>query len=408
MIPFLRALRPPGDLRLFSLALLLAVIGIAMVYSAGQVEVPSLATGAWRRQLLWLGLALIAFMTLSRVPLRWLDWASIWLYAAAIALLVAVLIVGTGPNTKSWLYVGPVGMQPAELAKLATILLLARTLSSNRGQIRRLSQLARPVLIVLIPFALVALQPDLGSALVFGAILIAGLYWAGVSMATLFMLVSPGISLLLGFSPVVWGVWFLGLAVFLYLYRPFAAEGILVLLANVAAGALTLPLWRSLAPYQQNRLVVFLNPDIDPRGAGWHLIQSKVAIGSGGWSGQGFAQGPQKRLAFLPEQHTDFVFSVVGEELGFIGVAVLLFLLGLFLHRVLAVASAAEDSFASITVFCLFAVWFTHVIINVGMTVGLMPITGLPLPFLSYGGSFLLMLFVGLAIVARVSAESGA
>jgi len=405
-VRWLRTLRPPGDLRLFTLAVLLALVGVAMIHSAGQVEVPSLAVNAWRRQLLWLALALVAFLTLSRVPLRWLDWASVWLYGAAIALLVFVLLFGTGPNTRSWLDLGPVGLQPAELAKLATILLLARMLSSDRGEIERLSQLARPVLIVVVPFILVALQPDLGSALVFGAILIAALYWAGFPMAILFMLVSPGVSLLLGFSPLVWGIWFLAIAVFLYLHRPFAAEGILVLVANVAAGALTLPFWRGLAPYQQNRLLVFLHPEMDPRGAGWHLIQSKVAIGSGGWLGQGYARGPQKRLAFLPEQHTDFVFSVIGEELGFVGVGVLLVLLGILLHRILGVARSTEDSFASITVFCLFAVWFTHVVINVGMTVGLMPITGLPLPFLSYGGSFLLMLFVGLAIVTRVSAMS--
>ncbi len=404
----LRQLRPPGDLKLFGLALLLAFLGVAMIFSAGQVEVPSLATGAWRRQLIWLAVALIAFLTVSRIPLRWLDWASVWLYSASIALLVLVLLLGSGPNTRSWIHVGPFGAQPAEFAKLSTILLLARIFSSERARTGRLSQLVRPMMVVVIPFALVALQPDLGSALVFGAIFIAALYWAGVPIATLFMLVSPGISLLLGFSPLVWGLWFLGLAIFLYLHRPFAAEGILVLLANVATGALTLPLWRSLAPYQQNRLLVFLNPDIDPRGAGWHLIQSKVAIGSGGWLGQGFAQGPQKRLAFLPEQHTDFVFSVVGEELGFLGVTALILLLGLFLHRVLAAARSLEDPFASLTVFCLFAVWFTHVVINIGMTVGLMPITGLPLPFLSYGGSFLLTLFIGLAIVLRAVSESRA
>ena len=400
------ALRPQGDLRLFLLAAGLASLGVAMIYSAGQVEVASLATGVWRRQLVWFALALVAFLIVSRVPLRWLDWAAGWLYGLAIVLLVSVLFFGTGPNTRSWLYFGPIGLQPAEFAKLATILLLARTLSSSRGKIDHLAQLVRPVLIVLLPISLVALQPDLGSALVFGAILIAALYWAGVSIAALFMLVSPGISLLLGFSPAVWGIWFLGVALFLYWRKPFLAEGMLVLLANVAAGALTLPFWRSLAPYQQNRLLVFLDPDIDPRGAGWHLIQSKVAIGSGGWVGQGFANGPQKRLAFLPEQHTDFVFSVVGEELGFLGVFFMIVLLGAFLQRVLAVARRTEDSFASITVFCLFSVWFTHVIINIGMTVGLMPITGLPLPFLSYGGSFLLTLFVGLAVIMRVSAET--
>jgi rod shape determining protein RodA len=195
------------------------------------------------------------------------------------------------------------------------------------------------------------------------------------------------------------------LALLLYLRQPYLLETIGVVLANVGAGALTQPVWQQLAPYQQNRLLVFLNPELDPQGAGWHLIQSKVAIGSGGWAGQGFTQGPQKRLAFLPEQHTDFIFSVVGEELGFVGVTILLVLFGWFLARVLRVARHAQDDFGAVVVFCLFAVWFAHVVINVGMTVGLMPITGLPLPFLSYGGSFLVVLFVGLGIVARVATE---
>ena len=150
---------------------------------------------------------------------------------------------------------------------------------------------------------------------------------------------------------------------------------------------------------------MFLNPEIDPRGAGWHLIQSQVAIGSGGWFGQGYGQGPQKRLSFLPEQHTDFIFSVVGEELGFLGAVVLLLAFAWFLRRVLVLALRAPAGFGSTAAFCFFGVWFAHLVINVGMTVGLMPITGLPLPFLSYGGSFLLMMFIAIGIVARVATE---
>lgn len=183
------------------------------------------------------------------------------------------------------------------------------------------------------------------------------------------------------------------------------AEAVVVALSNLAAGALAVPLWNRLAPYQQRRLLVFLDPDVDPRGAGWHLIQSKVAIGSGGVSGQGFGQGPQKRLAFLPEQHTDFIFSVVGEELGLIGALVFLALLAWFLHRVLRVAAETEG-YGSLVAFCFFAVWFAHLVINVGMTVGLMPVTGLPLPFISYGGSFLLTTFVGVALVCRAAFET--
>lgn len=393
-----------GDPLMVGLAALLTLAGLAMIWSAGQVDVPSVASGIWRRQLLWWAVALVGFYVAYRVPLRWLEALAPWAYGGSLALLVLVLFIGTGP-TASWIDLGPVRLQPAEVAKLSTILMLARTLSGREEPHSRLVQLSAPVFIVLAPLVLVMLQPDLGSALLFGIILIAALYWSGVDLGTLFMLVSPGVGLLFGFSGVVWGGWFVVLAAFLWFYQPYVGEALAVLAANVAAGAMTLPIWNQLAPYQQNRLLVFLNPEVDPQGAGWHLVQSKVAIGSGGWIGQGFGEGPQKRLAFLPEQHTDFIFSVVGEELGFVGVTVLLLLFGWFLHRVLRVARSAEDEFGSLVAFSLFGIWFTHLLVNVGMTVGLMPITGLPLPFLSYGGSFLVTVWVGLGLVSRVSTE---
>lgn len=385
--------------------MLLALLGIAMIYSAGQVEVPSVATGIWTRQLMWLGIALVAFWVATRVPTRWLEWFAPWLYGAGILLLVVVLAIGTGPNTRSWLQLGPARLQPAEVAKLATILMLARSLSGKDQDFAGLSRLWKPVAIVLVPFALVLLQPDLGSAVIFGVILIAALFWVGVPLVKIFLLLSPAVSLLLGFNWVVWGAWFIIIAAFLYFHRPFIVESIGVILANFAAGALTAPLWNSLAPYQQNRLLVFLNPEIDARGAGWHLIQSKVAIGSGGLFGQGFARGPQKRLAFLPEQHTDFLGSVIGEELGFVGVVFVLALFALLLWRLLQIAVAASDDFGSTVVFSLSAVVFAHLVVNLGMTVGLMPITGLPLPLLSYGGSFLLLLFTGLGITQQVAGQ---
>jgi rod shape determining protein RodA len=400
-----RRFRGIGDPALFGLQMLLAVLGIAMIYSAGQVDVPSVATGIWTRQLVWLGIAMVAFSVATRVPTRWLEWFAPWMYALAIGLLVLVLIIGTGPNTRSWFQLGPARLQPAEVAKLATILMLARLLSGKDQDFAGLSRLWKPVALVLVPFALVLLQPDLGSAVIFGVILIAALFWAGVPLVKIFLLVSPAVSLLLGFNWVVWGAWFIIIAVFLYFHRPFILESISVILANFAAGALTVPLWNSLATYQQNRLLVFLDPEIDARGAGWHLIQSKVAIGSGGLFGQGFASGPQKRLAFLPEQHTDFLGSVIGEELGFVGVVFFLALFGLLLWRLLRIAVAANDDFGSTLVFCLSAIVFAHLIVNLGMTVGLMPITGLPLPLLSYGGSFLLLLFTGLGITQRVAAQ---
>ncbi|MDP2480405.1 MAG: FtsW/RodA/SpoVE family cell cycle protein, partial [Candidatus Palauibacterales bacterium] len=176
-----------GDVQLLGLALLLSALGLAMIFSAGQVDVPSVATGIWRRQLLWLAIALAGFVVVSRVPLRWLEWAAPGAYVAALALLGIVLVVGTGPGgTRSWINLGPARLQPAEFAKLATILLLARTVSGNGTPAGRLIELWKPVLVVLVPMVLVLAQPDLGSAIIFGVILIAALYWAGVPLAMLF------------------------------------------------------------------------------------------------------------------------------------------------------------------------------------------------------------------------------
>jgi len=395
-----------GDPRFVAAAIALTVFGIAMIYSAGLTDIPSAVSNAWKRQSIWLVLSLVAFFMASRVPLRWLEWATPWIYGVALALLFAVLVVGSGPGTRSWLKFAGMSFQPAELAKLATILMLARTLSGREEPETRLLRLWRPLLITFAPFVLVLAQPDLGSAVTFGVILICSLFWAGIPLFTIFMLVSPGVSLLLGWSATVWGAWFVLVILLLYLRRPWMLEAVAVAAGNLAAGALATPLWNSLAPYQQNRLLVFLNPGIDPRGAGWHLIQSRVAIGSGGWFGQGFGHGPQKRLSFLPEQHTDFIFSVIGEELGFVGVVIVLAAFGWLLHRAVRIAMGSSQNFASILTFSLFGAWFAHLVINIGMTVGLMPVTGLPLPFVSYGGTFLLMTFIGVALIARTALES--
>jgi rod shape determining protein RodA len=163
--------------------------------------------------------------------------------------------------------------------------------------------------------------------------------------------------------------------------------------------------WNKLEPHQQNRLLTFLDPSRDPKASGYQVAQSRIAIGSGGWTGKGYTQGTQKRLAFLPEQHTDFIFAVVGEELGFLGVAAALTLFLFLFLRVIRVATRASDSFSSLVAFGLAGSWFVHVIVNVGMTINLMPITGIPLPFFSYGGSFLLACWIAVGMLVRISAE---
>lgn len=404
--------RPGLDKSLFAAVAALIILGMLTLYSAGQTDVPSAAALVWRRQLVWLGLGVVAVGVAFRVSPRILEWVTPALYWGALLLLVATLVVGTGAGTaagsKSWLAVGGIRIgQPAEAAKLATILMLARTLSGRRDPPATMTQLLPAAGIVGAPFVLVGLQPDLGSGLVFVGILFAVLFWTGTSPWLLLLLASPFLSLLLAFRTESWGAWIVILTVVLLWVRPYVVEGLLVWLANVAMGVVALDLWQGLAPYQQNRLLSFLNPELDPRATGWHIIQSKVAIGSGGILGKGFMEGTQKRLAFLPEQHTDFVFSIVGEELGLLGVLLALGLFAAFLLVLIRIARDTTDGFQSLMVAGLVGMFMTHVVVNVGMTVGLMPIVGIPLPFFSYGGSFLLTACAAIGMTMRVSWESG-
>jgi len=402
---------PAIDRNLVMVSLALMFFGLATLYSAGQTDVPTRAAGVWHRQVVWFGVGIVTCWVVYKISLRVLEWVAPALYAFSILLLGIVLVVGTGAGTAesshSWLSIGghQIG-QPSELAKVATVLMLARFLSGRKEAPRSLRDLIGPALIVGVPFLMVLKQPDLGSALVFVGIFFAMLFWSGVRPRLLFLMATPGISLFLAFNTLAWSAWIIVFVLILIAWRPYVWDWTMFLAANVAMGAIAMPLWTRLAPYQQNRLLTFLNPEVDPRAAGYHAIQSRVAIGSGGWFGTGYTQGPQKRLAFLPEQHTDFVFSVVGEELGFLGVLVALGLfLALFLV-LLRIARRATDPFSSLAVFGIIGLFFTHVFENVGMTVNLMPITGIPLPLFSYGGSFFIICSLCLGIALRVAYDS--
>jgi rod shape determining protein RodA len=383
-----------------------------MIYSAGVLNEPSTITqDIWQRHLAWLVLGLFAFSLISRVPLRWFEWAALPVFVAALFLLFATLIIGTGAgtaaSTKSFIQLGGFRFQPAEAAKIATVLAMARLLSVRKEVPQSLRELLAPAAVVALPLGLVMLQPDLGTAIAFIGILFAMLYWTGTPVSLLILLASPGLGLILSYDTRIWSLYIvlLTLSLYFYRYRLYLVESVAVVLANLAAGTVALPLWNSLAEYQRNRILVFLDPSIDPRGAGWQIIQSKVAIGSGGLWGKGFTLGTQKRLDFLPEQHTDFIFSVVGEELGFLGVLLVIAAFSVVLVRLVRLAAGSDDPFAGLVIFGIFGAWITHIFVNIGMTVGLVPITGIPLPFLSYGGSFLLMSWVALAIAVRVGRE---
>jgi rod shape determining protein RodA len=399
------------DRQLLWVSLALMTFGLLTLYSAGQTDVPTHAAGAWYRQFFWFVIGVCAGWMVFHLSLRLLEWLALPLYGFALILLLVVLVVGTGAGTAqsshSWLSVGghQIG-QPSEFAKVATVLMLARYLSGRREPPRSLRDLVWPGLIVGVPFLLVLKQPDLGSAIVFIGIAFAMLFWAGVRPRLLFMIASPALSLLLAFNNWAWGAWMVGFTALMVAWRPYLADALVFGFLNIAMGTIALPLWQHLEPYQQNRLLTFINPEADPRAAGYHAIQSRVAIGSGGWFGTGYTQGPQKRLAFLPEQHTDFVFPVVGEELGFVGVMIALSLFLILFLALLRIARRATDSFSSLVAFGILALFFTHVFENVGMTVNLMPITGIPLPFFSYGGSFFIICSLCLGLAFRVAWDS--
>lgn len=403
--------RAAADYPLVLLALLLTAFGIAVVYSAGQTDVPVASVAeAWKRQLTWFAVALLAFTVVSRASVRLLEWVAVPSYVFGVALLALTLVIGTGAGTaatmKGWITIGGVRLgQPAELAKIVVVLMVAKLLASRREAPKSLLELWKPALAVGIPWLLIMAQPDLGTGMVLVGVFFAMLFWSGVPWPLLVLVASPAVSLILAFSTGLWGAWLFILIALVLWYKPYLIEGIVLVMANLMMGVIAPILWERLGAYRQNRLLVFLDPSRDPRASGYHVIQSQVAIGSGGWTGKGYTLGTQKRLDFLPAQHTDFIFAVVGEELGFLGVCVALILFLLLFMRIIRVGARANDSFSSLVAIGLAASWLVHVIVNIGMTLNLMPITGIPLPFFSYGGSFMLASWLAVAMLVRISAE---
>ena len=338
-------------------ALLLAGIGLATVHSAS-AELPA---DYLPRQALWVGLGVAALAVLFAVDYNVLVDLAPPIYAAACMLLVAVLLVGAERGgAQSWLGLGPVGFQPSELAKLATALLLVRYLADVNRRVLRLRHVAVAGLIAAVPMVLVALQPDYGTAAMF--------------------------------VPIVAGVLLVG---GLKLRVVLAGTAALVLLA---AGV-----WLfAMQDYQRERVHTFLDPGSDPRGAGYQVRQSKIAVGSGQVAGRGYMQGTQSQLRFLPARHTDFIFAVLAEEWGFLGVLTTLGLYALFIVNGARVAMRARDRDGILLVVALLSVVSFHVLYNTAMVVGLVPITGIPLPFLSYGGSFTLLMFASTGLILGV------
>lgn len=402
-----------GDPVLFITVTVLSLFGAAMIYSAGQLEIPDpTVAGAGQRQLMWLGISFVILMLTMRIPVRWLEWIALPAYIIGLLTLAVTLVIGTGAGTaasmKGWIRFGPLAIQPAQFANVATILMLARVMGGWREHPHVVWDLWKPIAITVVPMLMILAQPDLGTAMVFGGVLLATMFWAGTPLGIMFLLLSPMLGLAFAYVGTwIYSIYMILLCGFLWLYRARMSEWVVVLTLNVAMGTIAWPLWNSLEDYQQMRLVSFVDPELDPQGSGYQVRMSTVAIGSGGITGQGFLEGPHKRLRFLPEQHTDFIYAVIGEETGLIGAGIVLLAYLIILWRLVKLAERLPDPFAGIVVFGIAGAWFTHIMVNVGMTLGVMPVTGIPLPFLSYGGSFLLACFLALGVAQRVALEQG-
>jgi rod shape determining protein RodA len=374
MLSIDRRLLSNFDWLLFAFTLLVPLVGLIVLYSAGYAADESVdlfgfmsvefGSAACLKQALYLLVGLVVMVIGMSIPTNWLYRSAFPLYGVALLLLGAVASFGVVVNgSRRWLDLGGFNLQPAEFMKLALIVTLARVLSRmppKDGSGYRFLELLIPGAIIAVPMGLIMKQPDLGTALSLGLVGVAQVAFMGV--------------------------------------RP-KVVALLVLVGVVCA----VPAWEMLHPYQQRRIMVLMDPESDPQGSGYHITQSKIAVGSGELFGKGYRQGTQTQLEYLPEHTTDFVFSVLAEEWGFVGsITLIMLFLGLLVSMV-RVASRGKDLFSILLAFGITAQFFAHVIINIGMVIGLMPVVGIPLPLVSYGGSAMVSLLFGLGLVQGVS-----
>jgi len=342
------------DLPLLLLLLALCGYGLFVLYSASGQDIEYV-----RRQAVRMGAGLAALIVLAQVPPRTLMRLGPWLYVMGVGLLVAVLLFGVGAKgAQRWIALPGFRFQPSEIMKLMLPIMVAGYLA-RQPLPPSFKSIVVSLVMIAVPFALIMKQPDLGTSLLIGAsgvfvLLFSGIYWRWILLA-------------------------------------------------IALGAAALPgLWMVMKDYQKQRVLTFLDPESDPLGAGWNIIQSKTAIGSGGLPGKGYLEGTQSQLNFLPESHTDFIIAVIGEELGMTGVLVLLALYLLIIGRGLVIAVQAQDSFSRLLAGSLTLTFFVYVFVNIGMVTGLLPVVGVPLPMVSYGGTSIVTLMVGFGMLMSI------
>lgn len=384
----------------------ISLVGIAGILIASTQRQANYAD--WYDHWITAAAGVFAAAALARIPLQRLRSLLVPIYILTVVSLLIVRLAGaTALGAQRWINIGGIHVQPSEFAKLTAILLVAAVL--DRHPVERPVDLIRPISVITVPWLLVFIQPDLGTSLVFGALVMTMLYWSGMPLEWTFLLLSPlVVALLIGLYP--WGllVWVPIATTLAYCSLPWQRTATILTLAVQAASAMMTPwLWLyGLKDYQRDRLMLFLDPSKDPLGGGYHLLQSTVVIGSGGLFGTGLLQGQSTKLRFIPEQHTDFIFSALGEETGFLGTMIVVFGFTLLVLRLLQVANCAQTDFESLVVIGVAAMVMFQVVINIFMTIGLGPITGIPLPFMSYGRSALLVNFSALGFCLSAARSS--
>ena len=388
------------------LPIILTFIGMVALFSISVNQFGVIAITAFTKQLLFMIPAIAGFLIILFIP-KYLIHKYIYLmYGLIIVLVTTPFLLSTIAGTHRWINIGlPIAFQPSEFAKWIVVVALAKYLSDHNLEMKKFSTLIFPIFIALLPATIILQQPDLGTALILLTPVFPMLYWVGSRPFHLFMLMAPIFSIGTAFHTVSFTTWAIIMGVILYLSRPNILFGIIFYFGNIFLGLLAPLLWSGLRPYQQKRILTLFNPELDPLGAAYQTIQSKVAIGSGGFLGKGIGEGTQTHLKFLPVQESDFIVSVIGEEFGFITIAFMLIVFAFFILKIINLAFYSKERFAGLVLIGIGTIFLSHVFVNTAMSTGLIPVKGLPLPFISAGGSFLLSCYIMVALVLKMGME---
>jgi len=389
------------------LPMLLTIIGLLALFSISVNQSSVITISAFTKQLLFMIPAIGGFLTILFIP-KYIIHKYIYLaYGLILALVTVPFLLSTIAGTHRWINIGlPFAFQPSEFAKWIVVISLAKYLSDHNLEIKRFSTLIFPIIIALFPAAIILQQPDLGTALILLTPVFPMLYWVGSRPFHLFMLLAPIFSIGTAFHTISFTSWAIIMGIIVYISRPNLIFGIVFYFVNIFLGLLAPLLWNGLRTYQQKRILTLFNPELDPLGAAYQTIQSKVAIGSGGFFGKGMGDGTQTHLKFLPVQESDFIVSVIGEEFGFITIAFMLILYFLFIIKIINLSYHSNERFAGLVLIGIATIFLSHVFVNTAMTTGLIPVKGLPLPFISAGGSFLLSCYIMVSLIVKMGMES--